>query len=433
MTETKTIKIDPRIFIEKPYIRCPKCKKDDSFGNLMVNETCFTKRCRECWYSQTYKLPPLNKKIIYLDQFVISNMMKSINDKIGKKQKVEKVYLELFEKLDRLVKLQIIICPDSSFHRDESLLSFYSAIKRMYEQLSHGVSFYDTSTIRRFQICEDFKHYLEDENKAYKTTIDVDSVTSGNLNRWQSKMLISVDIPIKQEVIEEFRTSRLVVHENFKRVFEFWQNEKTKTFPEFFKEIASEYGNGIVSKYINSIAQYFQASMGIKSLSNDEIMSFTNEESVLFSALLRNFKDNNNHIENLKKIIDYLKSARLEKNPINEIYSSLWGSIAYQASKGGRTSVPNIGMFNDINMVSTLLPFCDAIFVDKDMHSILNFGAVKKVISKYKAKIYSLNNIEDFFKLLNILEKSATKKHIDLVTKTYGDGWGTPFYEMYNN
>jgi len=195
----KTLKIDPRIFIEKPYVQCPKCKKKDSFGTLMINETCFTKRCRECWYSQTYKLPPLDKKVIYLDQFVISNMMKSINDKIGKKQKVEKVYLKLFEKLDRLVKLQIIVCPDSSFHRDESLLSFYSAIKRMYEQLSHGVSFYDTSTIRRFQICEDFKHYLEDENKDYKTNIDVNSVTMGNLCGWQSKMLISVDVPIKQE------------------------------------------------------------------------------------------------------------------------------------------------------------------------------------------------------------------------------------------
>jgi len=433
MSSVKTLKIDPRMFIEKPYVQCPKCKKKDGFGTLMINETCFTKRCRECWYSQTYKLPPLDKKVIYLDQFVISNMMKSINDKIGKKQKVEKVYSKLFEKLDRLVKLQIIICPDSSFHRDESLLSFYSAIKRMYEQLSHGVSFYDTSTIRRFQICEDFKHYLEDENKDYKTTIDVDSVTMGNLCGWQSKMLISVDVPIKQEDIEAFRASRLVVHENFKKVFQFWQNEKTKTYLEFFKEIASEYGNGIVTRYVNSIAQYFQASMGTKSLSNDDIFSFTNEESVLFSAMLRYFEDKSNHIENLKKIIDYLKSSRLEKNPINEIYSSLWSAIAYQASKGGRTTAPNIGMFNDINMVSTLLPYCDAIFIDKDMHSILNFGAVKQVVSKYKTKIYSLNNINDFFELLDKLEKSASKKHTNLVIKAYGDSWGTPFYEMYKN
>lgn len=34
------------------------------------------RRCRDCWHKQDYHLPELRKKIIYLDQFVISNLMK---------------------------------------------------------------------------------------------------------------------------------------------------------------------------------------------------------------------------------------------------------------------------------------------------------------------------------------------------------------------
>lgn len=126
MSKTKTITIDPKMFIGKPFIVCPKCKKQDSYGLLMVNPSSYTKRCKECWYSKNYLLPQLNKKVIYLDQFVISNMMKAINDQLGKKEKVDKVYLKLFEELDKAVKLQLVICPDSTYHREESLLSFLS-------------------------------------------------------------------------------------------------------------------------------------------------------------------------------------------------------------------------------------------------------------------------------------------------------------------
>jgi transcription elongation factor Elf1 len=156
----KILKIDPRIFISPPFIKCPKCNKLNSFGVLMISGHHYTRRCRECWFTETYKLPEMKKKIVYLDQFVISNMMKAINQKLGKVKKVDPFWLKLFEKLDRLVKLQIIICPDSTFHRNESLLSYYQALKRMYEHLSGGATFYDPSTIRRFQIAEYFKQFI---------------------------------------------------------------------------------------------------------------------------------------------------------------------------------------------------------------------------------------------------------------------------------
>ena len=54
----------------------------------------------------------------------------------------------LFERLDRLVKLQLVICPHSDVHRHESLVSgHYEALKRMTEQLSYKVGFDDVETI----------------------------------------------------------------------------------------------------------------------------------------------------------------------------------------------------------------------------------------------------------------------------------------------
>ena len=66
--------------------------------------------------------PVLKKKIIYLDQFAISEMMKAFNPKTPAFHKIDRFWKVLFCKLDRLLRLQAICCPDSDFHEDESLL-----------------------------------------------------------------------------------------------------------------------------------------------------------------------------------------------------------------------------------------------------------------------------------------------------------------------
>lgn len=433
MPETRTITINPKMFISKPFTNCPKCKKKNSYGVLTISGGYLTKRCKECLYSGSQKLPPLSKKVIYLDQFVVSNMMKAINDKLGRKKKVGKVFLKLFEELDKMVKLQLIICPDSEFHREESLLSFYKAIKRMYEQLSYGNTFNDSVTIRRLQLCEDFKSFMDKKKRKWGKSLDIDSVLNKDRNEWQNRLLITVDSSIKQEEIEQFRKNRSSIYDSFKKVFENWQQDKSKSYLEFFREIASYFGTGIANRYVNLISQYFQASMGIKPLTTEEIFSFRGEGSILITALLHYFPNGSNYAENLKTVISYLRSSRLEQIPFNEIYSALWAAIAYQASREGRKNAPNIGMFNDIEMLSVLLPYCDAIFVDKDIHSILNFGPAKKIISKYKAKIYSLTNVKEFFSYLEKIEKKTPKRHIKKIEEVYGKNWGRPFYEMYEH
>lgn len=419
------------MFISKPYIKCPNCKKENSFGVLMINPSHFTRRCLECRHDETYPLPELDKKVLYLDQFVISNMMKAINEKLGKKDKVDKTYLRIFEELDTLVKMQLIVCPDSHFQRQESLLSFYAALKRMSEHLSHGTTFFDRQTIERFQVDEGFKSLIE--NKAFDwKSLGVDDVLHGDRNEWQGRFLITVDSKIEQKEIDDFRNYRLKVHEQVKTLFEMWKSSKGKSFQNYFKENLPVYGNRIVKSYMDSIMQYMQASLGIKTLTPEEMIPvMMGEESIIFSTLQRHLPDEEKDDEKLKKVIAYLQSDKTHILPFNETYSALWAAIAYQAGTGGRATAPNIGMVNDIEMVSTLLPYCDAMFVDRDMHSLLNFGGVKRIIEKYDTKIFSLANKEEFFNYLTEIKDKASKKHIRTIKDVYGEDWPTPFLEMF--
>src|SRR5882762_7984011 len=121
-----TITIDPRDFISGPFRKCPKCGAEQ-FGVLMVSGKHYIRRCREraCWHTQRINLPGISKKIIYLDQFAISNMMKALNPEVKGHERAaaDPLWRELFEALDVVCKLQLVVCPDSNEHRNESLLS----------------------------------------------------------------------------------------------------------------------------------------------------------------------------------------------------------------------------------------------------------------------------------------------------------------------
>ena len=57
----------------------------------------------------------------------------------------EGFWLEAFIKLDRLMMLNLIVCPDSTFHTDESLMCGdppYTNLKKIYERLSTGATFF---------------------------------------------------------------------------------------------------------------------------------------------------------------------------------------------------------------------------------------------------------------------------------------------------
>lgn len=96
--------------------------------------------------------PPHRKKVIYVDQFAISDMMKAVDAHAGGHKRVERFWLELFEGLERVCKLQLAVCPFSPVHRDESLVSrTFEPLKRMYEQLSNGVTFHHGDQIEQKQ------------------------------------------------------------------------------------------------------------------------------------------------------------------------------------------------------------------------------------------------------------------------------------------
>lgn len=426
----KEIKIDPKMFISPPYQKCPKCCQPDTFGTLMVNDDSFTRRCSSCWHTDSIPLPELNKKVIYIDQFAISNMMKSLNTKTdaNKKGRVDIFWRTLFEKLDRLCKLQLIICPDSNIHTEESLMTgYFEALKRMYELLSHGVSFENQETIKESQLYEHaFNWASGNSNKA--VSLNAHDVIYGKINAWQDRLIVSVNMNYQASWIEEIRKSRDFVYVEMFEVFKRWQSEKGKPFRYFFDNECKGFIQELIYNYVDYLKRWNDISQGNLKITFEDV--FPPYSYNMIKAIQEALEKAEIHDEEIwSKTMEYLYSKSIRDIPFLKISAMFYAAIARKAA-AGKKKPPGKGMANDINIISVILPYCDAVFIDKECHSYMKEKPLCDELN-YDTKIFSLSNKNDFLEYLESIENNTSKDHFFWVRQVYGDNWDKPYTELY--
>jgi hypothetical protein len=222
----KKMNFDPRGLISPPWRTCPRCGKD-KFGVHIIGGSRLMRRCRDCWHKQFYHLPELRKRIIYLDQFVVSNLMKLENPEVNGHERIvkEPFWVELRDLLFQLRELQMICCPDSESHQTESRIAQYDKeLKKTYEALSGGIKFERFNGIKSQQIGELACAWSEGREPEYD--LDPRSVLSSDPHGWNERFYITFgDNPFI--VPAQVKTNRTQLHADIARLFrDVWAKEK---------------------------------------------------------------------------------------------------------------------------------------------------------------------------------------------------------------
>ncbi len=424
-------------FIHGPYIKCPKCGKN-SFSVAIICDHYYFRRCTECFYpdhnkgekSVKYLLPKLNKKVIYIDQFAISNMMKFLNPSVKSHENVKKdnFWGKLFGQLNSLCKLQLIICPDSDMQETESLLApYYKPLKRIYELFSHGISFRSHETIQFFQIIGQFNVWT---GVTEKYDLNVQDIVSKNINVWQDRINITINRDNPQSLIEEIRTNRDKIDSHIRDIFKKWQEEKSKDFDFWYKEERKSIAKALIKRYQKDLKRRLQMSYRLIPCEPDAFSpSFaTKTIYAIKKGLKRQGISKEKDIN--KKLSEFLYSETFEDAPYIKIASMLHAEMARRVIDHGRKKVPGRGFLNDVKMISTLLPYCDAMFIDNECRSFLLEKPLCEEID-YGTKVYSLSNKEEFLKYLEEIRQSASEEHIKAVNEVYGTDWAKPYWEIF--
>jgi len=131
----------------------------------------------------------------------------------------------------------------------------------------------------------------------------------------------------------------------------------------------------------------------------------------------------------MQKTAEYFRSETLERIPFLRIAALLWASVARKAS-AGQKKPPTRGMVTDIEILSTLLPYCDAMLVDRECAGYLREEPVRSRLG-FPTRVFSMADKNQLLDYLDDIHDRIPEDHLRVVEEVYGSDWPEPFTAMY--
>ncbi len=399
---------DPRKMVTSPFETCPFCGAAGQFGLLSVHGSGYSKRCRECMHDEQYPLPAVERRLVYLDQHAISHMAKALHPKSAEKYARDVArtqygfWWDLFRKLDRLGKSQLLLCPWSDIQRQESLLDdrLTETLRTMYEHLAGGVSYKDPATVQRFQLLRTFDAWLDG---ADPDPLDRSIVTDGRLDEWQNKLRVSVHLPISDEERTHICDVRDAADRSMKAVTEEWQAGEPREFADVFEEQRE------------ASRETYRTGWPVTMTSR--MMRDRLEERGVTDA------------EHRDVTMKFFASDTIIDVPFIRLGCALFAAWAVLASTG-RAGKPTRGMWFDFRAIANYAPYCDAMLIDRECYRLITDSPA---IDQFPAdlRLFSVDQREELMAYLDGIEQDAGAIHYELVERVYGPSWLDPFEAIY--
>jgi len=419
-------------FVHGPFIRCPACGQDQ-FGVLLICDRHYVCRCKHCTHDVRIPLPSLEKKVIYLDQFVISNMMKELDPASPAMAKGtnQGFYRTLFERLDRLFKLQLIICPDSPVQHDESLVDRrFKKLRLVFRHFSHGLGFEPPETIFHAELLDAFSRWL---GRPCAAALDREFALNGKYNVWNDRLRIDLNytLPGLEASLRQTGEDRT---RHMRAVCERWRQAESFSFQAVMEGEA----RAIVEEPWRQWMQYAAriAAAKLTPVQGENTLKdlgalFPFAASGLVTQMLAELKELSAE-ERLDKVGRFFASEDARSVSYVRISALFWASLARDVRAGRKPeNFPTGSLYNDVDIVAAYAPYCDAMFVDKQISHLAAQAELKRELAPH-CRLFSFRGgeHEQFLEYLAAIEREATPAHLEKVAEVYGADWPTPYVDM---
>jgi len=414
---------------DPPFILCPRCGKK-SFGVSEVLSDHYLRKCNQCFYPDSernepevcYILPHLSKRIIYIDQFALSYMVRALHPdmKATGNNHADHFWVQLYQKLDKLIRMQIIICPQSNFHFQESLVSnFFEPLERMYHLLSRDSKFIDQYRIRKFQIENSVRNWVRGLS-GHSMVDNLKSVIDRDIDIWLPRKITFSPSHYPQTYEVQLRESRERIHRQWIQEFNIWKEHSDAKFEQWMEDFYLSLVKEILHSYPDCLRYIIR--LPAQQIHHTDLCQFLLESMDPIQLMHSVFKEEGITYNDLwLNTWQYLQSDSFRQIPFIKLYALFYASFARKAGSGQKKP-PDRGMTNDLNVLSLLLPYCDAMFIDNQCRSCLEEKDVQSRID-YSTRVFSLSSKEDFLAYLEQLETEFPPKYRKEVEDLYGIQW----------
>jgi hypothetical protein len=211
------------------------------------------------------------------------------------------------------------------------------------------------------------------------------------------------------------RQSRTQGHTELQSLFRKWQTEK-KSFREVFEQERNAYVPLVLRAYQRDQQNMVKAATGQIPFSLD--LALSSPATRMLQMLQHIFEMESASPPPKVAVADFLASGLTNLLPFNVIESSMFASLSLRAT-AGQKKMPDQGTLNDVSIVSTLLPYCDAMFVDDGCRALLK-DIPKEYKLPYPCQVFSKNIGQEFLAYLRSIRESVTPEHLQIMQDVYG-------------
>jgi len=420
-----------------PFIKCPRCG-EKTYGIREICPDHYLRKCNQCFYPDSernepevhYILPHLSKRIIYIDQFALSYLVRALHPgmKATGNNHADYFWVQLYQKLDRLVKMQIIICPQSNYHLQESLVSnFFEPLEKMYHLLSRGSKFVDQVQIRKFQIENSVRNWVKGVSE-FPIADSLKSVIDRNKDIWLPRDIHFLCSHYSEAYEEELRESRERIHRQWIQEFHIWKEHADAKFEQWVEDFYLSLVKEILPSYPDCLRYIIH--LPAQQIHHIDLCQFLLESMDPIPLMHSVFKEEGITYNDLwLNTWQYLQSESFRQIPFINLYALFYASFARKAGSGQKKP-PDRGMTNDLNILSLLLPYCDAMFIDNQCRGCLDEKDVQSRID-YSTRVFSLTAKEEFLAYLEQLETNFPPKDRKKVEDLYGVEWINTSTQLY--
>ena len=378
-------------------------------------------------------LPKPRKALLYLDQGPLSDLAKILDPESPRHERARKdaFLVDVGLRIERLVKLQVLICPMSFFHHAESLLSedpSYATLHYVGEYLSDGCTFTEKEAIIAWQIA---RAYEAHRTGGSATPIERASLmNTGHVDEWmQPWEIVAAPRPMRGEH-DIARRAREARQQRMATEFARWQATPPRPVGE---AAASEFEalRSALESALRCHRAMRRAADGDLTCLDEALDKRAVDVQELLRWVLPNHSAAPTEAEaRYDDVLAFLRSPALLDVPFFALRTVLWPALAWKRHHGMKKEPPSIGTDTDINIVAALLPYCDAMLLDVEMATLLREDpTLKELVASYGTRVFSRRDRADIVTYLSELERAATPEHMELLGRVYRDlgTWLMPY------
>ncbi|WP_430471310.1 hypothetical protein [Thalassospira lucentensis] len=385
---------------------CPSCGAKHKFGIVDVRGSFVLKGCEGCQYKERQRLPPLKKKVVYLDQFFLSHAFRGNDDRFS----------AAAVRLEKIAQYQLLVAPYSTLHEDETdLWKRREELLGFIQKVSRGHEFVADYKLDETQIFKAFQAWTNGEESKY--ILEENDVFEDEIHTWEGYFRINVDRYRKDRELSRSLKSQSV--SSLIDMFDDWR-ESQSTFEEDVLLELNDAAKGYLTTYFSYASRMSQGDFS--AVLNAPVMS------IVVQNLLRSIPRNISEEKRLQTILAFFSSDHFRSVPGEELSARIFASLkkmvktgAYKNKKKAKEKLS--GFFYDVRHVAKYGPYCDAFFADKAMAELLSAPEID-FSRRYGVQVFTVDTIDEFYVWLDQLEENMSDEHKAGLKQAY------PFIEV---